>query len=129
MQAGHVVGLLSDDGRTERANADESGIARFTGLGADAVGLNLATDIKPDETINPLSWHTERKIPYPTLNRRIQFYIDHDWFLQAGEELPVHKPNPRMGGDHPLTLTSGHSRWSVHSGNVVERDVNLVLAP
>jgi DMSO reductase family type II enzyme molybdopterin subunit len=111
------VGALPE--KTDLKEVRKQGVIRFTGLGADAVGLGLATDIKPDETIAPLRWHTERKIPYPTFARRIQFYIDHDWFLEAGEELPVHKPNPRMGGDYPLTMNSGHQRWSIHSINVV----------
>ena len=101
--------------KTDMKEVRKRGIIRFTGLGADAVGLNVATDIKPDETISPLRWHTERKIPYPTLTRRIQFYIDHPWFLEAGEELPVHKPRPGMGGDYPLAMNSGHQRWSIHS--------------
>jgi nitrate reductase alpha subunit len=63
----------------------------------------------------------EKKEPYPTLVRRAQFYIDHDWFLEAGEELPAHKDPPKMGGDYPLMLTSGHNRWSIHSGNIVNR--------
>jgi nitrate reductase alpha subunit len=111
------VGALPE--KTDLKEVRKRGIIRFTGLGADAVGLGLATDIKPNETISPLRWHVERKLPYPTFARRIQFYIDHDWFLEAGEELPVHKPNPRMGGDYPLTMTSGHQRWSIHSINVV----------
>ncbi|GAG02924.1 unnamed protein product, partial [marine sediment metagenome] len=107
------VGALPE--KTDLKEVRKRGIIRFTGLGADAIGLNVATDIKPAETISPLRWHTERKIPYPTYNRRIQFYIDHDWFLEAGEELPVHKPPPRMGGDYPLIMNSGHQRWSIHS--------------
>ncbi|KKL69704.1 hypothetical protein LCGC14_2112270, partial [marine sediment metagenome] len=62
-------------------------------------------------------WHVEKGFPYPTLTRRAQFYIDHEWFLEAGEELPMHKDNPKMGGEYPLGLTSGHSRWSIHSMN------------
>lgn len=111
------VGALPE--KTDMKQVREDGIIRFTGLGADAVGVGLATDIRPGETIAPLKWHAEMKIPYPTYTRRIQFYIDHDWFLEAGEELPVHKPTPKMGGDFPLTLTSGHLRWSIHSINVV----------
>jgi anaerobic selenocysteine-containing dehydrogenase len=38
-------------------------------------------------------------------------------FLEAGEALPTHKENPKMGGDHPFVLTSGHNRWSIHSMN------------
>lgn len=108
------VGALPEG--TSLATFRKKGIVRFTGIGADALGLSMATDIKPDETVVPLKWHVENKLPYPTLTRRIQFYIDHPWFLEAGEELPVHKPTPAMGGrGYPLTMTSGHLRWSVHS--------------
>ncbi|MHB8375864.1 MAG: molybdopterin-dependent oxidoreductase [Dehalococcoidia bacterium] len=101
--------------RTDLDTFRKKGIVRFTHVGIDAVGQNMATDIKPDKTLNPLSWHVVDKRPYPTYARRIQFYIDHDWFLEAGEELPVHKPTPKMGGDLPLVMTSGHLRWSIHS--------------
>jgi len=111
------VGALPE--KTDLKEVREKGIIRFTGLGADAVGVGMATDIRPGQTISPLKWHVERKVPYPTFARRIQFYIDHEWFLEAGEELPVHKPPPKMGGDFPLTMTSGHQRWSIHSINVV----------
>ncbi len=102
---------------TDLAYMRREGIIRFTGVSLfDPVSMNLATDIKPDEPIVPLTWHTgERKVPYPTYNRRIQFYIDHPWFLEAGEEMPVHKDNPKIGGDYPLRMTSGHQRWSIHS--------------
>ena len=113
------VGALPE--KTDMKKVREKGIIRFTGLGADAVGVGLATDIRPGETISPLKWHVERKVPYPTYTRRIQFYIDHEWFLEAGEELPVHKPPPKMGGDYPLSMASGHQRWSIHSINVVNQ--------
>ncbi len=95
----------------------KEGIVRFVDVSIfDPVTMNLATDIKPDEPIIPLTWHTgEKKVPYPTYNRRIQFYIDHPWFLEAEEQLPVHKDNPQIGGNFPLRLTSGHQRWSIHS--------------
>jgi anaerobic selenocysteine-containing dehydrogenase len=102
---------------TDLQKMREEGIVRFVGLSVfDPITMHLATDIKPDEPIVPLTWHTgSKKMPYPTYDRRLQFYIDHPWFLEAGEQMPVHKPNPKMGGDYPLTLTSGHQRWSVHS--------------
>ncbi len=95
----------------------KEGIIRFTNISSfDPIGMALATDIKPDEPIVPLTYHTgPKKIPYPTYNRRIQFYIDHPWFIEAGEALPVHKDNPKMGGSYPLRMTSGHQRWSIHS--------------
>ncbi|MBU0996314.1 MAG: molybdopterin-dependent oxidoreductase [Proteobacteria bacterium] len=95
----------------------QEGIVRFTGVSTfDPISMNLATDIKPEEPIIPLTWHTgTKKLPYPSYNRRIQFYIDHPWFIEADEQLPVHKQNPKIGGDYPLRMTSGHQRWSVHS--------------
>ena len=59
--------------------------------------------------------HTRDKEPWRTLTGRTQFYLDHDWFLEFGEELPVYVPTPKMGGDHPFRITSGHARWSIHS--------------
>jgi nitrate reductase alpha subunit len=69
---------------------------------------------------NPLRWHTEDKVPYDTLVRRAQFYIDHEWFLEAGEELPTHKEPPRGHGgrNRRFEMTSGHNRWSIHSMNM-----------
>ena len=113
------VGALPE--RTSLETFRKKGIVRFTGLGQTAEGLNMATDIKQNETVSPLRWHIERKMPYPTLTRRIQFYIDHEWFLEADEALPRHKPNPRMGGSFPLTMVSGHLRWSIHSTWVANR--------
>jgi hypothetical protein len=60
-----------------------------------------ATDIEPDQTITANTWQAEKQ-PWPTLTRRIQFYIDHPFFLELGEALPVHKDNPKIGGDYPL---------------------------
>jgi nitrate reductase alpha subunit len=80
-------------------------------------GPNQASQVQPNETFNPFRWHVEDKMPYATLTRRAQFYIDHDWFLEAGEELPCHKEVPPMGGNYPFRLTSGHNRWSIHSMN------------
>jgi nitrate reductase alpha subunit len=53
--------------------------------------------------------------PWPTLTRRIQFYIDHPFFLELGEELPVHKDSPPIGGRYPLQMIGEHTRWSVHA--------------
>ncbi len=91
------------------------GSLRFTGLGVFAPGLSVAADVRPDDVMTAFSWHVERLLPFPTLTRRAQFYIDHPWFIEGGEVLPVHKDPPRMGGEWPLVLTSGHARWTVHS--------------
>ena len=99
----------------------EKGVMRFTGIGRSPSMLNQASDLKEDETFCPLRWHVEQKLPYPTLTQRAQFYIDHDWFLEAGEQLPMHKESPKMGGDYPFVLTSGHNRWSIHAANIINR--------
>lgn len=92
----------------------KTGWVRHTGLGSALPALAQASDVKPDETFAPFRWQTEKKEPYPTLTRRAQFYIDHEWYLEAGEELPIHKDAPLMGGDHPFVITSGHPRAGVN---------------
>jgi anaerobic selenocysteine-containing dehydrogenase len=97
----------------------EKGAVRWTNWGMILHGPAQASTLKPDEVHNPLRWHTEEKIPYDTLVRRAQYYIDHDWFLEAGEELPTHKEPPSPGGPRRrFLMTSGHNRWSVHSMNL-----------
>ncbi|HSQ00112.1 MAG TPA: molybdopterin-dependent oxidoreductase [Candidatus Dormibacteraeota bacterium] len=91
------------------------GYARFTGIGNAGVSVGNQCDVKPDDTVSPFQYHVEQKAPYPTLSRRIQFYIDHPFYLELGETLPTHKAPPTAGGNYPLTLTGGHTRWSIHA--------------
>jgi nitrate reductase alpha subunit len=87
------------------------------GWGNSAMMMCQQSPIEPNRTHTPWRNHVEDMKPYPTLTRRASFYIDHDWYLEAGEQLPVHKDNPQHGGDFPLRMTSGHPRWSIHSMN------------
>ncbi len=103
---------------TSLASLREEGSVRFTGLGVFSPGLSVAADVDPDRVMTAFSWHTTKSVPFPTLTRRAQFYIDHPWFLEADEHLPRHKEPPAMGGAFPFMLTSGHSRWTVHSVNM-----------
>ncbi len=66
----------------------------------------------------------EKKQPYPTLTGRQQFYMDHDWFLEEGEELPVYRP-PVTIPDHPIKMLMGHARHGIHS---MWRDDSLLLS-
>ena len=124
-----LIGAATDAGvlpeGTTLETMREQGYVRWANLGIGARSLGQGTEIRPDETFSPFRHHTEKKAPYPTLTRRAQFYIDHPWFLEAGEELPRHKDNPSMGGDYPFTITSGHNRWSIHALNIAHR---LMLA-
>ena len=116
---GVATGALPDD--TSLAKLKKDGYRRFTDWGISVLAQNQAGDINPDETFVHSTWHTKKKKPYPTLTRRAQFYIDHPWFLEAGEGFPAHKDNPKMGGDYPFAMTSGHNRWSIHSMNITNR--------
>ncbi len=114
------LGLYPQDATLDKYKKE--GFVRMTGLDPlDPVSLNTSCDIEPDKTIVAMQWHVRDKVPYPTMVHRAQFYIDHDWFLEAGEAMPVHKDHPRVGGDHPLRMTSGHLRWSIHSIWVVNK--------
>ncbi|MDP6374993.1 MAG: molybdopterin-dependent oxidoreductase [Kiritimatiellia bacterium] len=103
------------------ATLREKGTLRFNGLGMFAPGLSLATDIRDDQPVTAYTWHVEKGVPFPTLTRRAQFLIDHPWFAEADEDLVKHKNPPMMGGDYPLLLTSGHSRWSIHASSMGNR--------
>ncbi|RMD80937.1 MAG: hypothetical protein D6815_13025, partial [Candidatus Dadabacteria bacterium] len=92
------------------------GFVRVSGIGSHPINLGNATDVRPDQPVVNRQWRRTRPGPWPTLTRRIQFYIDHPLYLELGEELPVHKEPPASGGNFPLILTSGHTRWSIHSG-------------
>lgn len=88
---------------------------------ARAMSSVTAGEISQTEPFIGYRWHVEDKMPYPTLTSRAQFYIDHPWFLEADEHLPTHKDPPPAGGDHPLQLTGGHPRWSIHATNTTNR--------
>ena len=102
-------------GKVSWEDLKKKGFRRFTGIGEGSGAIGNATEMAPGETITPLTDHVVGKMPYPTLTRRIQFYIDHPLYLEMGEALPVHKDPPTAGGDHPLVLSGGHTRWSIHA--------------
>jgi DMSO reductase family type II enzyme molybdopterin subunit len=93
-------------------------------------GLNISPtflfnpDWKGEGVLSVFTHFTKYKWAWPTFSGRQQFYIDHPWFLEAGEALPTHKPSPRAGGDYPFQLISCHSRWSIHS---TWRDTPMLL--
>jgi len=122
---GDYVKIMRNIGKKVSWNdLEREGITKFTDIGRHAYTIGSATDMKPNETTTTYTWHTDKKIPWPTLTRRMQFYIDHELYLELGEELPVHKDVPKAGGDYPLKMTGGHARWSIHS---VWRDHSYML--
>jgi DMSO reductase family type II enzyme molybdopterin subunit len=110
-----ILDLTTNLGGTTWDELKEKGFERYSDIGMGLASIGNATDIQPDETITANVWHTRDKMPWPTLTRRLQFYIDHELYMELGEELPVHKDAPPIGGNYPLQLSSAHTRWSIHT--------------
>ncbi len=102
----------------------EEGQVRYHGSGVGNTKYAAANDYSPDKPFYSMRYHVEGKRIYPTRARRAQFYIDHDWYLDAGEELPVHKQPPDIGGQHPFRVTGGHPRVSIHSTHLSNTFLN-----
>ncbi len=77
---------------------------------------------------SPFTINTEHLKPWHTLTGRQHFYLDHDWMLELGEQLPVFKPpldmteifgEPPIGSVGELGVTvrylTPHNKWSIHS--------------
>ncbi len=103
-----VAGVTLEDLRRE-------GATRIKSLGIEGGTNGIYSYYEEDQPLVPLRKMTEGKVPYPTLTGRQQFYVDHPWFLELGEGLPVYKAPPPAGGDYPFVLTGGHTRWSIHA--------------
>jgi len=71
------------------------------------------SDIEPGVAYTPFKHQLEKKKPWRTLTGRQQFYIDHPWYLELGEELPKHKDPVEEKA--PLFWNTPHGRWSIHS--------------
>ncbi|WP_051407206.1 nitrate reductase subunit alpha [Nocardia sp. CNY236] len=77
---------------------------------------------------SPFTINTERLKPWHTLTGRQHFYLDHDWMIELGEQLPIFRPpldmtalfrEPSVGdlGADGITVRylTPHSKWSIHS--------------
>jgi len=81
-----------------------------------ATGDHWTSPIEDGEAYAPWKRYVQDKEPWPTVTGRQQYYIDHDWFLEYGEQLPTHKrPVDDNSGDYPLRYNTPHGRWSIHS--------------
>ena len=110
-----VIDASTHVGKPDWEEFKRKGFARFTGLGSHPGNKSNAGDMREDEPFTPHTWRTEKKMPWPTLTRRMQFYIDQSLYMELGEELPVHKDPVISGGDFPLIMTGGHNRHSIHA--------------
>jgi DMSO reductase family type II enzyme molybdopterin subunit len=112
------------NGKVTGEEAVRLGAVRITGPARPSPIYQTSSDYDPKDTHWPHRWFVEQKAPWPTLTGRQQFYIDHPWYLEAGESLPVHKDPPGARSRYPLRLTGGHTRWSIHA---IWRDHRLML--
>jgi complex iron-sulfur molybdoenzyme family reductase subunit alpha len=88
----------------------QDGPQRFVGIDRDAWN----SEIEEGRSYTPFTHQIEKKRPWRTLTGRQQFYVDHEWYLALGEQLPVHKP-PQDDPKFPLYWNTPHGRWSIHS--------------
>ena len=69
--------------------------------------------IEPEIAYTPFKFQVDDKRPWRTLTGRQQFYIDHPWFIDFGEALPVYREP--VAESYPLYWNTPHGRWSIHS--------------
>lgn len=103
----------------------KDGICKYQSTGGNTGAEHLYNpDWKGEGILTTLTQFTKHKERWPTYSGRLSSYIDHPWFIEAGESLATHKSSPKAGGDYPYQLVSCHSRWSIHSS---WRDTPLLL--
>jgi len=83
---------------------------RFVGIDPEVWN----SEVEEGRTYTPFTHQIEKKRPWRTLTGRQQFYVDHDWYLELGEELPVHR-DAHDDKEFPFYWNTPHGRWSIHS--------------
>lgn len=116
-QMGWYSSLDGDEVSLE--NVRKTGKAWLSGRPTWHASVVQNSDMFPGEVHVPFRDQIEQKVPYATTTRRIEFYLDHPWFVEADEHLVRFKEPPFIGGRQPLRLTSGHLRWSIHANWIV----------
>jgi len=83
--------------------------------------------INKGRTYSAFTVNIERLVPWRTLTGRQHFYLDHDGYIEFGENLPTYKPSPlpeaygdlveslKNGTAKQLNLLTPHGKWHIHS--------------
>nr|WP_281288880.1 nitrate reductase subunit alpha [Actinomadura syzygii] len=92
----------------------------------------------PDRRYSPFTVNTEHAKPWHTLTGRQHFFLDHDWMIEYGEQLPIYRPPLDLaalgesgpgrhdagdGREVAVRYVTPHSKWSIHS----EYQENLLM--
>ena len=118
----HILDLSpSAEGMTVES-LKKTGIAKYRNVGGMGIQENLFnSDWKGEGVMRSLTDMSEQRWRWPTLTGRQQCYIDHPWFIDAGESLPDHKESPKAGGDHPFQFsTRDDVKTGAQTGQYVE---------
>ena len=110
--------ILRNSAATEGVGWQEArraGAIPLKSAGAWGTTSGVGSEVEPGGSLTPSRVHLEDRHAWPTLTGRQQFYLDYLWFLEGDEALPRWKPLPRPGGAHPILLSGGHTRWSIHA--------------
>jgi complex iron-sulfur molybdoenzyme family reductase subunit alpha len=89
----------------------QSGPKRFTGIDEEVWN----SDVEPGIAYTPFKFQVAHKKPWRTMVARQQFYIDHPWYIELGEELPLHRDPLQESAKYPFFWNTPHGRWSIHS--------------
>jgi nitrate reductase alpha subunit len=83
-------------------------------------------DESGDRQYSAFTINTEHLVPWRTLTGRMQFFLDHAWMAELGEQLPIYRPPLNMPEHYAETADPGpgavvlryltpHSKWSIHT--------------
>jgi anaerobic selenocysteine-containing dehydrogenase len=108
-----ATGVFPEDYTFDKFRAE--GQVALQSIGKGFTSEMQASNYSPDKPFYCFGNHVSKKQVFPTYARRAQFYIDHAWFFDVGEVLPIYKETPPIGGNHPFMITGGHPRHSVHA--------------
>jgi len=129
----YLSSLLNDFTNNGAIAADIDATQFLLDHAPETVGMTVAgITAQPQRFNNTTTWtsnleagrpytaflkNTEDKDPYHTLTGRQQYLIEHEWFVEAGEDLPTYKPPVVAAGEeaYPLLYNTPHGRWAIHS--------------
>lgn len=108
---------------------DKMSFDSITAQPQEAIPTPIFSSSKHDgERYSPFTVNIEYKVPFRTLTGRQQFYLDHEIFLEYGEQLTTYKPTlppqvmgpkdtaiPKDGNEITVRYMTPHGKWNIHT--------------